>query len=161
VTAILFNAFSLDRSSAPLVHRNLVWSYRFTSCCDILPKEQISAQTWEVVVAVERGMTVSFHLFIAKLSRICWRVCRELKYNTKYSDQCPAIWFDTAMDPEISRKMLPADPCKLHFRPSVAVSWHISRIESAIMPSLLQNLMHLNLLDRFEMACGMWDLCLH
>ena len=34
-------------------------------------KEQISAQTWEVVVAVERGMTVSFHLFIVKLSRIC------------------------------------------------------------------------------------------
>ncbi len=26
-------------------------------------KDQLLAQTWEVLVAVERGMTVSFHLF--------------------------------------------------------------------------------------------------
>jgi hypothetical protein len=40
VTAILYKAFSLDRSSSPLFRRNLVWSYRLTSCCDILPDSQ-------------------------------------------------------------------------------------------------------------------------
>src|SRR5436305_10959725 len=37
VTAILFKTLSLDRSSSPLFRRNLVWSYRLTSCCDSLP----------------------------------------------------------------------------------------------------------------------------
>ena len=37
MTAILFKTLSLDRSSSPLFRRNLVWSYRLTSCCDFLP----------------------------------------------------------------------------------------------------------------------------